>query len=617
MCASCKAAEPADETDDAPPPPPAKKAPKIRSRKELTRLTRPIGVFHRDYYLPALQKLAYHSHHVRMLGKDCCGQARLAAHKRKPSVRTRRDYAERLAAAFTLEIQSDHFGNGRSLSMEGSSVETFCKRAVDAWKNGVWQMDEADLRMVFHSHFSDDSRQDAATTHAHMTVLLNQLKEVGELCVGMTLYDDTDGCGKQYRCGTALYLLSVLACTFGIVIDRAIGAPGHGKDIVDGLNATDKVYLRKKMCMIGTPEAKDSECRMAAHSMIGDAKMSLADEAKRLCEDPKRVSGVKAEGGKRQKREAAAKMQQRIYHVQDPKDVKYTKTNRTAVGFEAGEHNGLLAHYSLHVSPELGLGYAALRRIPCACDACLRQLELEWQVGVAPEKQPRFASSTKCKFWPIFEDGAGKPGLNDWRIVKLVPNKKSAPEEEEEAFAEVLAGKTARIAEQIEIGNFGAFATLDEDADGYYLIKFTSKPYTLQAAVELKMYDPPIRIETGELVCDAEYFNKVPGASLWYTATAAQDAVTVVRVQQVVAADLKPAAISEENKLPIGMSKKNKADATKKKAVKISAEEHEVILDEICRREELEHEEEAPESEDEGEDEDKESSDEDEGEEDA
>lgn len=60
------------------------------------------------------------------------------------------------------------------------------------------------------------------------------------------MWDDTDGCAKQYRCGTALLFLSLLACTCNITIDRAIGAPGHGKDIVDGLNATDKAFLFPK-----------------------------------------------------------------------------------------------------------------------------------------------------------------------------------------------------------------------------------------------------------------------------------------------------------------------------------------------------------------------------------
>jgi hypothetical protein len=32
-----------------------------------------------------------------------------------------------------------------------------------------------------------------------------------------------------------------------VTIDRAVGAPGHGKDIVDGLNAVGKRYLITKM----------------------------------------------------------------------------------------------------------------------------------------------------------------------------------------------------------------------------------------------------------------------------------------------------------------------------------------------------------------------------------
>ena len=34
-----------------------------------------------------------------------------------------RDYAERLSSRFHLKIQSDHFGNGWSLSIEGCNIE--------------------------------------------------------------------------------------------------------------------------------------------------------------------------------------------------------------------------------------------------------------------------------------------------------------------------------------------------------------------------------------------------------------------------------------------------------------------------------------------------------------
>ena len=57
--------------------------------------------------------------------------------------------------------------------------------------------------------------------------------------------EDTDGCSKQYRSSSSLYLISVISMTYGIVIDHAVGTPEHGKNVVDKLNAVDKRYLRK------------------------------------------------------------------------------------------------------------------------------------------------------------------------------------------------------------------------------------------------------------------------------------------------------------------------------------------------------------------------------------
>ena len=50
--------------------------------------------------------------------------------------------------------------------------------------------------------------------------------------------------------------LSMLLHAYQITIDRAVGAPGHGKDVVDGLNAVDKNYLFKLMSRIKVPEAE-------------------------------------------------------------------------------------------------------------------------------------------------------------------------------------------------------------------------------------------------------------------------------------------------------------------------------------------------------------------------
>ena len=107
--------------------------------------------------------------------------------------------------------------------------------------------EEKDTIMNFHSHLSDYSLQNAALTHQHMNVLLDYLFNKNVIKQGSTLYCNSDGSSKQYRCANALYYLSMLSTKFNINIDRAIGAPGHGKDIVYGLNAVDKHYFKKIM----------------------------------------------------------------------------------------------------------------------------------------------------------------------------------------------------------------------------------------------------------------------------------------------------------------------------------------------------------------------------------
>lgn len=140
---------------------------------------------------------------------------------------------------------------------------------------------------------------------------------------------------------------------------------------------------------------------------------------------------------------------------------------------------------------------------------------------MSPDKQPRFASSKTCIFWSIFKprewkDGEKEgdegawvdvdgPGLNDWRILTLESKKGSSEEEEEDARAEVLAGMTVAMAERLQRafdkqdGNpvIATFATLDPDADGYYVVEVTSAPYTLQEDTTLDEYTPEARADLG------------------------------------------------------------------------------------------------------------------------
>ena len=91
-----------------------------------------------------------------------------------------------MSANFNLEIQSEHFGNGRSLSIEGCMM-----KLVDQDLHG---------NMEIHSHFSDDRRQNASTAHVHMVNILTELKTNNQLKERCTIWESTDGCYKQYRC---------------------------------------------------------------------------------------------------------------------------------------------------------------------------------------------------------------------------------------------------------------------------------------------------------------------------------------------------------------------------------------------------------------------------------
>ena len=59
----------------------------------------------------------------------------------------------------------------------------------------------------------------------------------------MTIWENTYEWNNQYRCATVLYLLSILSHAYNFAIDRDVGSPGHDKGVIDGLNATDRMFI--------------------------------------------------------------------------------------------------------------------------------------------------------------------------------------------------------------------------------------------------------------------------------------------------------------------------------------------------------------------------------------
>ena len=66
--------------------------------------------FHTSFYIPAIHKLVFHLPHVQILGTNQCGESCQTAFKRRKSfqdVLCRRDYADRVVASFSHQIQSE------------------------------------------------------------------------------------------------------------------------------------------------------------------------------------------------------------------------------------------------------------------------------------------------------------------------------------------------------------------------------------------------------------------------------------------------------------------------------------------------------------------------------
>jgi hypothetical protein len=103
-------------------------------------------------------------------------------------------------------------------------------------------------------------------------------------------------------------------------------------------------------------------------------------------------------------------------------------------------------------------------------------------------------------------------------------------------------------------GEVGAIATADKAAMGYYLVKWLSKPYTLQEDTD----GMSRTIGMGTMVANLLYFNRVERAPHWYT----QSGKTMVaEVRYVLLSDLQLQTISKTNKLPTACQRQ---EATRK-----------------------------------------------------
>ena len=72
--------------------------------------------------------------------------------------------------------------------------------------------------------------------------------------------------------------MSVMSQCYSIIIDCWISAPGHGKEVVDGLNNVDKRYIYQLMYSVQLPGSNRFDSQMQMHTGTQKYDVSLAKQ---------------------------------------------------------------------------------------------------------------------------------------------------------------------------------------------------------------------------------------------------------------------------------------------------------------------------------------------------
>ena len=89
---------------------------------------------------------------------------------------------------------------------------------------------------------------------------------------------NTDGCTEQYRCASALYLISVMSQCYSIIIDLGISAHGHGIEVLNELNVVDKCYIYQLMSTVQLPGSIIFDPQIKMHTGTKKEDVNLAKE---------------------------------------------------------------------------------------------------------------------------------------------------------------------------------------------------------------------------------------------------------------------------------------------------------------------------------------------------
>ena len=90
--------------------------------------------------------------------------------------------------------------------------------------------------------------------------------------------------------------MSVMSQCYSVIIDCGISAPGHGKEVVGGLNVIDKRYIYQLMFNVQLPGSKTFDSQILMHSCKQNNDVSMDKQLQKHLSKERRKHGVIDQG---------------------------------------------------------------------------------------------------------------------------------------------------------------------------------------------------------------------------------------------------------------------------------------------------------------------------------
>ena len=164
------------------------------------------------------------------------------------------------------------------------------------------------------------------------------------------IIDICDGWSVQYKCGAALYSLTITTTTRKCIVFWCVKCPGHGKcrcDLEGGICKTRvDVHFNRFVALSGN---SSDEVTVPIHHVQDGALLSLAEVVWSVLDVDEFRFGTCSQSFRR--RESSRVIQERIFLIRE-RGQAWINIRMQAIGFDSGEHMELRAHHCFVADPD-------------------------------------------------------------------------------------------------------------------------------------------------------------------------------------------------------------------------------------------------------------------------